>query len=180
LGIVMAYNAQLKTPFHEFCLKSGVLCRACQKKVDGGDFSNFDLEVGKVLISLEIGGRPAEEGEFIKSYSGRGILLVKLRKGSMSSIAPIVNKVREEIGASTKRKAILFEEGEQLRAVAERLLYPAKITSVRTSWLPGGTNMTTLKVTGKTDVDIKEAARLVSQLFGVEINITGSAPSQRT
>jgi len=170
----------LKTPFHEFCLKSGVLCRACQEKVDSGDFSNFDLEVGKVLISLEIGGRPAEDGEFLKSYPGRGILLVKLRRGSLSAIAPIVNNIQERIQASTKRRTILFEEGEQLRAVAERLLYPARITSVRTSWLPGGTNLTTLKVVGKTDVDIKEAARLVSQLFAVEINITSGAHSQRT
>lgn len=170
----------MKTPFHEFCLKSGVLCRACQENVDRGDFSNFDLEVSRVLISLEVNGTLVEDGEFLKSYPGRGILLIKLSKGSMSSIAPIVNEVQKKIQALTKRKTILFEEGEKLRAVAERLLYPARITSVRTSWLPGGTKLTRLNVTGRTDVDVKEAARLVSQLFAVEINITGGASSQRT
>lgn len=172
-------NAQLKTPFHEFCLRSGVLCRACQDKVERGYLSSFDLEVSKILSSVETVGRPGQDGEFLKSYPGNGILLVKLRKGSMSSIASVASDIQRRIQASTKRRTVLFEEGEQLRSVAERLLYPARIASVRTSWLPGGTNLTTLNATGRTEIDLKEAAKLLSQLFGVELNITGGTPSQR-
>lgn len=121
-------------------------------------------------------GRPTADGpEFLRSYVSRGILLVKLRKGSMASISGLVNGLQKKIHAATERKAVFFEEGEPLRAVSERLLYPGKISSARTSWLPDGTNQTVLGVVGKTDVDLKEAARLLSELYGVELNITSKA-----
>jgi len=164
------FPEDLRTPFHEFCLRSGVLCEACQKKIASGRFSNLDIDISKILMSVEE-GQP-EALEFLRSYSEKGAVLVELRRGSMSALAGEAGSVQERIRKRTKRAVAIFEEGEPLRAVAERLLYPAKISSMRTSWLPGGTNLTALTVVGRTEADLSEAARILSRLYGVEVNIT--------
>jgi hypothetical protein len=177
LGIVGVLCIQLRTPFHEFCLRSDVLCRSCQEKLEKGEFSKLDLEISKVLMASEEGKASTEGIEFLKSYAARGMLLIKLRKGSMVHLSAQLNDLQDKIRRATRRKPVFFEEGESIRAVSERLLYPTRILSSRTSWLPGGANLTVMKVSGKPDVDLKEAAKLLSDLYGVELNITSNLPS---
>ena len=64
--------------------------------------------------------------------------------------------------------------------MSERLLYPARILSSRTSWLPGGANLTVMRIDRKSDVDLREAAELLSGLYGVELNITSNSATQGT
>ena len=177
LGIVGVLCVRLRTPFHEFCLRSDVLCRSCQEKLEKGEVSEFDLEISKILMSSEEGKVSTEGIEFLKSYAARGILLIKLRKGNMAHLSAQLNDLQDKIHHATRRKAVFFDEGEPLRAVSERLLYPARILSSRTSWLPGGANLTVMKVDGKLDVDLREAAKLLSDLYGVELNITSNSPT---
>ena len=177
LGTLGVLRVRLRTPFHEFCLRSDVLCRSCQEKLDRGEFSEFDLEISKIMMSLE---EDSEGVEFLRSYASRGILLIKLQKGSMARLLTHLNELQDRIHKATKRKAVFFDEGESLRAVSERLLYPARILSSRTSWLPGGANLTVMRVDRKPDVDLTEAAKLLSDLYGVELNITSNSPTQGT
>jgi len=174
LGIVSVLCVQLRTPFHEFCLRSDVLCRSCQEKMEKGEFSELDLEISKILMSPEEDKASTGEVEFLKSYAARGILLIKLRKGGVAHLSAQLNDLQDKIRNATRRKAVFFDEGEPLRAVSERLLYPARILSSRTSWLPGGANLTVMRVDGKVEVDLKEAAKLLSDLYGVELNITSN------
>jgi hypothetical protein len=145
--------------------------------LEKGEFSKLDLEISKVLMASEEGKASTEGIEFLKSYAARGMLLIKLRKGSMVHLSAQLNDLQDKIRRATRRKPVFFEEGESIRAVSERLLYPTRILSSRTSWLPGGANLTVMKVSGKPDVDLKEAAKLLSDLYGVELNITSNLPS---
>ncbi len=152
------------------------MCRSCQEKLDKGEFSEFDLEISKIMMSSE----DSEGVEFLRSYASRGILLIKLQKGGMAQLSTQLNDLQDRIHHATKRKAVFFEEREPLRSVSERLLYPARILSSRTSWLPGGANLTVMRIDRKSDVDLREAAELLSGLYGVELNITSNSATQGT
>lgn len=165
----------MRTPFHEFCLKSGVLCLECQQKVERGELSKLDLDISKILMQAEEGGPSLRDAEFLRSFASKGILLIQFRRGTIAKISDSLELLQAQILSRTRRKPVFFEEGDPLRAVAERMVYPAKVRSVRTSWLPGGTSQTVLDVTGKMDVDLDEASKLLSDLFEADVNITRRA-----
>ena len=166
------YPVMMKTPFHEFCLKTGVLCQQCRQRISDGELSDVDLAISKFLITAEYRDTESRQAEFTKSYEGKSLILVKLAKGSLGKIHPAIQDIEKDISKVIGKKALFFEEGEHLQTVVQRFSSPAKIGSTRKSWLPDGTSTTSIKLSGQTGKDLSELSELLSKAYGATINIS--------
>jgi len=50
-----------------FCLKSGILCSKCQAKLRLGEVTKTDLEIGRLLMSLEDTYPPLQDIYFYRA-----------------------------------------------------------------------------------------------------------------
>jgi len=162
----------MKTPFHEFCLRTGVLCQQCKQRISDGSLSEADLAISKYLASADFEDGDFKEAELMKSYEGKKSVLMKLRRGSLRRILPSIRNIEVGISRIIGKQALFFEENEGLRPLVQRLFYPAKIDSMSESWLPGGTSVTTVKLSGDVRRDPREISELLSVAYDRTINIS--------
>jgi transcription antitermination factor NusA-like protein len=88
-----------------FCLKSGILCPKCQSKLNKGEISKTDLEIGQLLLSLESSYPPLQEINFHKAVETDGILALIVGKGDVTKLLSGGGKVLRSIGEKTGKNA---------------------------------------------------------------------------
>ncbi|MEM4732411.1 MAG: transcription elongation factor, partial [Desulfurococcaceae archaeon] len=69
----------MKYPLDKICIKSGVYCSSCQRKIDSGEVTSDDIEVLKALIELEDKLKFMKKGEFIKAVNLKDKSIVFVR-----------------------------------------------------------------------------------------------------
>lgn len=58
------------------CLKSDVLCNACQERLESGKISKSDLEVSRFLYGMEDKFKGLQNAKLIKTIEGDNIIIV--------------------------------------------------------------------------------------------------------
>jgi transcription antitermination factor NusA-like protein len=101
-------------PLCSFCIKSGILCQKCQKKVESGQIGETDIRIAKLLMKLE------------EKYAFRE------NNGS----------ILREIAQNTGKRVRIMEKHGDERKFLEDLFAPAVITTINKIWLPDGTTET--------------------------------------
>jgi transcription antitermination factor NusA-like protein len=125
-----------------FCLKSGILCSKCQAKLKQGEISETDLEIGRLLLSLESSYQPLQEINFHKAVETDGVLALIVGKGDVARFLSTGGKILRTIGEKTGKSVKLLEAGTDDRKFLEDLFAPLNIITINTIWLPDGTQET--------------------------------------
>ena len=81
-----------------FCLKSGILCSKCQSKLRQGEISQTDLEIGRLLLSLESSHPELQEINFHKAVETDGVLVLIVGKGDVAKLFSTGGKLLRTIG----------------------------------------------------------------------------------
>ncbi|MCY0868878.1 MAG: hypothetical protein OWQ48_06620 [Desulfurococcus sp.] len=71
----------MKYPLDRICVKSGVLCPSCQRKVEEGVVREDEIPVMRVLMDLEEKLKFLRKGSYSKTYRLRDRLIVMIRDG---------------------------------------------------------------------------------------------------
>jgi len=125
--------------FCHTCVASGFLCNSCQKKLDEGDITDFELELAKELLILE-----ESDGRFdflrdISFYKAIDyedvIILVVGKKDKIRISEELLNWIKEKYEID---EIILIEKTDKPRAVLEGLISPAKVLSLNEIFLATG------------------------------------------
>ncbi len=125
-----------------FCLKSGILCAKCQAKLKQGEISETDLEIGRLLLSLESSHPLLQEIKFHKAVETDGVLALIVGKGDVARLLSTGGKILRSIGEKTGRSVKILEAGIDDRKFLEDLFAPLNIITINTIWLPDGTQET--------------------------------------
>ncbi|ADV65392.1 transcription elongation factor [Desulfurococcus mucosus] len=162
----------MKYPLDRICVKSGVLCQSCQRKIESGLVGEDEVPVMKALIDLEDELKFLKKGEYVKSYRMSSQLVVMVRDGFEQEE---ISRLEEELSRRLDtRVKVIVETGEQKRLI-ERLLAPASLIGVNQVWLPGGIEVLNIRVSRRDRRIIErskeEYEKLLSQLLGVEARI---------
>ena len=132
----------MKTALCNFCLKSGILCPKCSKKVKTGEISKTDLEIARLLLSLENENPSLQDVYFHKAVEADDILALIVGHGGMSRLLghgrKIVKALEEKMGKTIR----VLEHGVDERKFLEDLFAPLSIITINTIWLPDGTTET--------------------------------------
>jgi len=100
---VIAVHRALKYPLDRICIKSGVYCPSCQRKIETGVVSEVDLQVLRELVNLEDKLKQLKKGEYVKSVDTGSEILVLIKNGfDQSELAQLEKELSSTLGRRVK------------------------------------------------------------------------------
>ncbi len=105
------------------CLKSDILCSACQGKIENGEVSKLELDIAKFLFGLKGRIKSLEEAKILKVLGGHAIVIIT-EKGSAGKIVgkqgSVVKLLARHFG-----KPIRVVEADDVKNFISSLIVPA-------------------------------------------------------
>jgi len=127
------------------CIKSGILCPSCQEKLDRGEITPLDIEVGKHLLELENKYPALKDATFFKAVDTEKMLIV-LVKSDGRSLRPLWNRISKVMSNKIGKPVRIIEKTASIRQIAEQVLAPARVLGVNIVWLPDGSRENYIRV----------------------------------
>ncbi|RLE55379.1 MAG: transcription elongation factor NusA [Candidatus Methanomethylicota archaeon] len=135
----------MKLPICLVCIKSGILCPSCQEKLDRGEITPLDIEVGKHLLELENKYPALKDATFFKAVDTEKMLIV-LVKSDGRSLRPLWNRISKVMSNKIGKPVRIIEKTASIRQIAEQVLAPARVLGVNIVWLPDGSRENYIRV----------------------------------
>ncbi len=132
----------MRIPLDTLCVKTGVLCPRCQSIVRSGSVKEYEVDVMRELLDLEElpDFKFLKDMEYVRSVVSEGALVIILQDVRDNTPDPrSLNKLSWVLGERLKTKTRIITNTKDLKEVVKQLVFPARITSVNTIWLPDGT-----------------------------------------
>lgn len=165
----------VKTILDAFCIKSGILCRKCQEKIEKGQITNLDLKIIRLLSDLEKDNPALQDVTYHRAVEADDNLAILVNRRDMKTMlsggAKTVHAISDSLG---KRVKILGSGGDD-RQFLEDLFSPMSILTLNTIWIPDGTTETKVILTGRQPrrmpVDPDVVKKLAKQLRNMTLRI---------
>jgi transcription antitermination factor NusA-like protein len=132
----------VKAALCNFCLKSGILCSECQRRLKSGEVSKTDLEVARLLLSLEDEYPSLQDVYFHKAVEANSVLAVLVGQGDVGNLLAYGGKIVRALGKKMGKRIRVLEQGVHERKFLEDLFAPLSVITINTIWLPDGTTET--------------------------------------
>ena len=164
----------MKMPLCSFCIKSGILCKTCQKKIESGQIGETDIQVARLLMKLEEKYPFLQKMRFYNAYEVDGVLAIVVGKGNLSSFLGSSGKILREISEHMGKKIQIIEKGGVERKFLEDLFAPARITTINKIWIPDGTIETRVILSGRhrrLPMKTKALKALAKKINGITLRI---------
>jgi len=164
----------METPLCNFCLKSGILCQKCQKKVESGQVGETDIRIARLLMKLEGKNPSLQKISFYNAYEIDDVLAIVVGKGNLSSFLGNDGKILREIAENSNKKIRIIEKQGDVRKFLEDLFAPAAITTINKIWLPDGTTETRVilsKRRRRMPLKTKVLKELAKRIRGITLRI---------
>jgi transcription antitermination factor NusA-like protein len=163
----------MKLPICSFDARIGVLCPKCEARLRAGEISRTDVDVSFMLAKLAHSIPYLSDVTLKKAYEVDGDLVLILDRGQAASILSN-REVRRKLEEHLNRKVWITEEEKDERRFLEGLLYPARILTLNTVWLPDGSKQMKAIIPGsgrRFPIDLEKVKRIVRETLGLELVI---------
>lgn len=165
----------MKAELCRFCLKSGILCPKCREKVRKGEVTRTDLEVARLLVSLEEKYPPLQDVYFHKSVEAGGVLAIVVGKGDIARMLSYGGKIIKDLEREVNKKIRVLEYNSDERKFLEDLFAPMSILTINKIWLPDGTTETRVVLKRgrrmKPQVKMKSLKKIAKKLYDMSLRI---------
>jgi len=165
----------VKTILDAFCIKSGILCRKCQEKIEKGQIADLDLKIIRLLSELEKENQTLQDVTYHKAVEVDGNLAILVDRRDMGKILTGGAKAVHTISDSLGKKVKILGYGGDDRQFLEDLFSPLSILTLNTIWIPDGSTETKVILTGRQPrrmpVDLEIARKLAKQLRNMTLRI---------
>ena len=128
----------MKSPICEICLKSGILCTACQSKVDQGSLKNADIEILRMIYKEVERNKALGKIEIKKIIEGEAVLLVVCSQGDAAKIVGKGGFFAKKLSEAAKKTVRVVEASEDARAFLQNIVFPVPIISLNVLYTPEG------------------------------------------
>ena len=165
----------VKTVLDAFCIKSGILCRKCQEKIDKGQITDLDLKIIRLLSELEKQNQALQDVTYHKAVEADNNLVILVDRRDMGKILGGGAKTVHAISDSLGKKVKILGFGGDDRQFLDDLLSPLSILTLNTIWIPDGSTETKVILTGRQPrrmpVDLEVTKKLAKQLRNLTLRI---------
>lgn len=124
------------------------MCSRCKKKLEKGEITKLDLEIGRLLMSMEEEHPPLQNVYFHKSIESGDILAIFVGQGDIAKILSYGGKIIKSLEQSTKKTVRVLETNSDERKFLEDLFAPMTVLTVNKIWLPDGSTETRVILKG--------------------------------
>ncbi len=156
-------------PICDICAKTGVLCGACEAKLDKGEITPLDVELSGILYEVGNG-----EVGFEKVIDiGDNVIIITKKE----SIGKVIGKSGENIKTFSKRlgKQVQVIGTGKLSDLIDDFMAPARILGVNTVFKPDGSTSQKIRISRmekeKLNQDIGTMQKLIHSLTGDDVEI---------
>ncbi len=165
----------VKTVLDSFCVKSGILCRRCEEKLERGEVTELDLKVIQKIVELEKQNPVLEDVTYHKSVEADDMLAVLVDKKDLPRLLGGGARVVKDLAETFGKRVKLISFGGDDRAFLEDLLSPLSILTINTVWIPDGSTETKAILTGRRPrympVDIDKVQKIARELKGMTLRV---------
>ncbi len=170
----------VKTDLDAFCVKSGILCRKCQEKIEKGQITDLDLKIIRSLSEFEKNFPILQDVQYYRSVESGDTLAVLVNKRDVSKMLSTGGKIVKALAEEFGMKVKVLGHGGDARQFLEDLFSPFSILAINTVWIPDGTTETKVILTGhppkRMPVDFEVVKKLAHELQGMTLRIEFERP----
>jgi len=156
-------------PICDICAKTGVLCGACENKLDKGEITALDVELSGMLYTLSGG-----EVGFEKAIdTGENIIIITQKE----AVGKVIGKSGKNLRALSKQlgKKVQVIGTSKLAELIDDFMAPTRILGVNTVFRPDGTTIQKVRISkmekDKLNVGIETMQDLIRSLTGDNVEI---------
>jgi len=164
----------MKLPICGFDAKNSVLCLQCEKKVDGGEITQADVDASIILAKIGKTDKVVESFTLHSCKEFDGNFVLSLAKNDIMGIRQS-RTIYRLLQDQFKGKIWLVEAEETDKKFIEDLFFPTKILSFKSVWALGGVQKTKAVVTGKwtqrVPIDTEKVVQIVKNARNLDIEI---------
>jgi transcription antitermination factor NusA-like protein len=165
----------VNTALDAFCVKSGILCRRCEEKVEKGQITELDLKIIRILTELEKRFPVIKDVFFHRAKETGNTLAILVNKRDMAKILSYGGKIIRVLGDKTGKRIKILGYGSDQRELLEELFSPFSILTINTIWLPDGTTETKVILQGRkprrNPIDFHMVQQLAKEIGGLTLRI---------
>jgi transcription antitermination factor NusA-like protein len=163
--------ARLKIPLDRICVKSGVFCPSCQRKIETGVVTETDLKVLRELVNLEEKLKWLKKGEYVRSVETAEDLILLIKDGYEQNE---LLQLEKELESAFNKRVKIVEYVNDQKKIIEQIIAPASLLGVNKVWLPTGEEIITVRVSRRDRKFLKNREQyesIIGQLLGVKVKI---------
>jgi len=122
----------------EVCLKSDMLCPACQKLVDEGGISQLELSVSRFLHSTREENPAAKDIKIVELIESDGIVTIITRKGDAGKIIGKSGKFIRRLSEKLNKRIKVLEQGADIKSTIQGAILPLALLGINIVYTPAG------------------------------------------
>lgn len=163
---------QPKLPICYFDAKAGILCGNCEARLRRGEITTADVDASKAVAQLSEKIPELQKITLRRAFEANGSYVLEFEKSDMAALRGNPS-IQAELGTALKGKVWLVGAGSNDRKFLEDVLFPAKVLTVNTVWLPDGGKKTKVIVPARRSErrigDFDKLRDAVKQARGIEL-----------
>jgi len=165
----------VKTILDAFCVKSGILCRRCEEKLEKGQITELDLKVIRRMVELEKEHPVLADVTYHRSVEADGMMAVLVDRKDVPRLLGGGAKIVRDLGETFGKRVRLISYGGDDREFLEDLFSPLSILTINTIWIPDGSTETKVILTGrqprKMPVNLDTVRMIAQELKGMTLRV---------
>ncbi len=159
----------MKAPICNVCLKSDVLCSACQEKLDEGEITETDIKISRILQELSNEYGSLRDSEIKRVFDMENVVVIATAEGDGAKVVGRKGEIVKEIAERVDKSIRVVEKTGDDIDVIEGLLSPAEVESINTVFKPGGESKKVVvdeSFDGKINLSKQEFEDIIEEISG--------------
>lgn len=156
-------------------MKSGILCRRCEEKLEKGQITELDLKVIQRMVELEKEHPVLQDVTYHRSVEADGMMAVLVDRKDVPRLLGGGAKIVKDLGDTFGKRVKLISYGGDDREFLEDLFSPLSILTINTIWIPDGSTETKVILTGRQPrrmpVDLDIVKTMAQELKGMTLRV---------
>jgi len=165
----------VKTILDAFCVKSGILCRRCEEKLEKGLVTELDLKVIQRMVELEKENPVLEDVTYHRAVEADDMLAVLVDRKDLPKMLGGGAKIVRDLGETFGKRVKLISYGGDDREFLEDLFSPLPILTINTVWIPDGSTETKVILTGhqprNMPVNLEKVRKIAQEIRGMTLRV---------
>jgi len=121
----------MQTPICEVCLKSKILCNACQNKLDKKIVTEDEIETSRYIYKLSEKMKSIRDVNVVKIINSNALIIVTGR-GDAPKLVGRSGSVVKKIAKKFKKPIRILEQASSFRDFVEELIFPTSVNGINT------------------------------------------------
>jgi len=162
----------VKAKLCQFCLRSGILCSRCRAKLERGEVTQLDLEVARLLVSIEDKYPLLQDVFFHKAVEADNVLAILVGRGDAGKILSYGGRIIRFLESKVGKDVRILEYNTSERKFLEDLFAPLTILTINKIWLPDGTVETKVILKGsRRRINIDAMREIAKKIRGITLRV---------